>query len=102
LYAALPERWLRWVFTLLGKPAGESPPFDIVEWVDGELSWFVLGQVFLLGISTVACLYSRPVAVKVAVALLGVAATAWAIYVGDFAFTTRADLALSERFSFSL
>ena|SRR5688572_25788250 len=102
LFSALPERWLRWVFTLLSKPESESPPFNIIEWVDRELSWFILGQVILLLSAIVAGPQSRPVAVKIGGSLLVVGAVAWALYVGDFAFTTRADLVLSEDFTFSL
>ena len=102
LFTALPERWLRWVFTLLSKPDGGSPPFNIIEWVDGELSWFIFGQLFLLFTSIVAAQCGRPVAARIGGSLLGLAAVAWALYVGDYAFMTRGDLVLSEDFSFSL
>lgn len=101
LYSALPERWLRWVFTLLSKPDGDSPPFNLTDWVAGELSWFMLGQVLLLAVATIASVRSRPLAIKTACLLITFCAAAWALYVGDFAFGTRADLVLSEDFKFS-
>ena len=102
LYSTLPDRWLRWMMTLLSKPDRESPPFDLIEWVDRDLSLFFLAQALLLIAAMAGGLLSRNAWAKLMCVLIVVGALASSIYVVDFALAIRADLALSEGYRFSL
>ena len=102
LYSQLPDRWLRWLQNLLSKPDQDSPPFDLMAWVDADLSMFLLTQSILAVVAIGTALSSAKTWQKALLGAASVGAISLARFVANFAVGVRADLAPSEGYRFTL